>query len=1127
MKEKITAFSAEQKKQASTIEAKRAEQISAVEAKLPAKIRACLPKPRRRQGILEKFKLSVNDVLDKGFNGLLQLVGTRYALLIFLAVVGAGIKKATSQTTANDQGTINYQNIHCVFDAGYGGTGQADKQAMMNNLLPAIQNGYENNDIRPHDMQLVWQVDLSDAPTLVTANNNYTDINNFVAWYLVNGDNRDFQVAFYSTMAYEAWSANGASTGGWCRTVVGGGSDNILVFSHELPHTQNALDGDHNQAATDMTWQYDWSGWITNYNGESMGAPNVGGGAYLNGIYSTPVEYNMNSTANGGDGYRHFDYWGYPARVAVAEMDINNTYTNVTQGIVDFYEEYDWKIRRTPLADMGLTVEDVAPTPQVAMNGNSVSLSNSSAYDVTFPVTTNPAYHDVYNIAGIHEIYVYNADNPADGAQIAGPYSISEAITITADGDYVLRDFERRSNTLGAPSAVFSIDGVPPTGNITSDVETITNLPEFEVTFNFSEPIDPATFTQNDISKTNCDLSNLVINGDQATITVAPGNDGEVSLWVTANKFKDLAGNWNTAIDPWSIIFDGTGSAVNFDTPENPTNENPIPFTMTITEANGISGLGENDINANGGTIINWNYSGGNSATFDLQTDGTNGGYSVWTDDGAFADDAGNNSQAGNIDGELDYEAPYSADGFECAVGELTRWNSFPMSIQFNEALVDFDASKLNKNNCTVSNFQNNGNGNYSWHVNPQGDGLVSVSMDANVCHDFLPGGNGNVIVPAWNTTFDGTATTGEMTSDEVSPTNSNNIQVEGNISEEAVGFDASDFDVDNGSLTNITFNGQTFSFDIIPAGDGLITVTVPAGSFTDAAGNPNEEFWFTIMSDQTAPQLDITFDENSPTNADPIHINFNISETANLNANDISVTGGNLVNFTGSGDSYSAEIEPDGDGEVKTIVYNYLDPAGNVGISDTASIESDRTPPQLTIDGPQVINNGEDAAMTYNCTEPIFGFDNSDIESDNGYSTNFAGNGDFYTSTITDAGAGQSHVSVTGEYHDEAGNLGLEVEDFTIDILVGISEAPEINGVNVFPNPARNLINIETGEPIRDIVIYTIVGQEVIQQDFPGGTSPGSDRITIDVSTLPKGMYILYITSEDGHVSTKKIIKK
>ncbi|OQX79569.1 MAG: hypothetical protein B6D64_04615 [Bacteroidetes bacterium 4484_276] len=333
---------------------------------------------------------------------------------------------------------------------------------------------------------------------------------------------------------------------------------------------------------------------------------------------------------------------------------------------------------------------------------------------------------------------------------------------------------------------------------------------EFDVTFNFSEPINPATFTQSDISKTNCNLSNLIINGDEATVTATPGTDGTVSLWVTANKFKDLAGNWNTAIDPWSIIYDGTGSAVDFSTPEYPaTNENPVSFTMTSTETNGINGLTQSDIDANGGTVINWDYSGGNSATFDLQTDGTNGSYSVSIDDGAFTDDAGNNSEAGNIDGELDYEAPHSVNGFECAVGELTNLGSFTMNIHFNENLADFTADNLNKNNCTVTNFQNNGGGNYSWTAHPGNDGFVAISMDAGVCHDFA-GGNGNVAVPAWSTTFDGTATTGEMTSDLTSPTNTDIIHVNLNATE-MINLTVDDIEVENEELVLFSGSGDSW----------------------------------------------------------------------------------------------------------------------------------------------------------------------------------------------------------------------------------------------------------------------------------------------------------------------------
>jgi hypothetical protein len=794
----------------------------------------------------------------------------------------------------------------------------------------------------------------------------------------------------------------------------------------------------------------------------------------------------------------------------------------VTDGLWQLYQDDPWRLRLETVAPPPVPEQDANPYD------NNIGLGNEEDFDVKFPTTTDINFQDIYNYPEKYKLYLYDASNAVNNAQIAGPIAIDQAFTNLANGDYKIAVYAKIGNGLTFSETItVEVDNEPPTGNITSTVENITNLDSFEVTFNFSEPINTATFSLSDITKTNCNLSNLVWNGDNTAVTVtgAPQTEVDVSLWVNANKFKDLAGNWNLAIAPWTVIFDETGSVITFTTPEYPkTNENPISFTMTIEEPNGINGLDQSDINAVGGTVTNWNYSGGNSATFDLVTDGTNGDYSVSTTEGAFTDDAGNPNQAGSIEGEKDYEAPYSTDGFQCAVGELTNLSSFPMSIQFNETLADFTSGKLNLNNCTVTNFQNNGNGNYSWNVHPSSDGFVAVSMDAGVCHDFLPGGNGNIIVPAWSTTYDGTAITGEMASATTSPTNDDIIPVEGSVSELPFGLDASDFEVDNGSLENITFDGQNFGFDIVPSGDGLITVTVPAGSFTDEAGNPNEEFWFTIVSDQTSPEIETSYEETSPTNADIIHVNFIANENINLSADNITVENGTLVSLSGSDDSYTGEIEPTQDGEVKTVIANYSDNAGNIGVTDSTSIESDRTAPQITTTGPASVYSGNDAEMAYTATEPIVGFDNSDIEVDNGESVNFAGNGANWSSTITGMTPGQTHVNVTGDYYDIAGNAGLAVEEFTIDIITGTPELSSIEGVKVYPNPAKNIVNIEAGERIVKFILVNVTGQNIPKEEYSATISPL--HIQVDVSALPKGIYFVKTTTQNGHTVFTKFIK-
>ncbi len=58
-------------------------------------------------------------------------------------------------------------------------------------------------------------------------------------------------------------------------------------------------------------------------------------------------------------------------------------------------------------------------------------------------------------------------------------------------------------------------------------------------------------------------------------------------------------------------------------------------------------------------------------------------------------------------------------------------------------------------------------------------------------------------------------------------------------FSESVVGFDASDITVTNGTVTDFKETGAaTFTFGVVPAGDGQVTVRVGEGAAADAAGN-------------------------------------------------------------------------------------------------------------------------------------------------------------------------------------------------------------------------------------------------------------------------------------------------
>ncbi|MDN3677286.1 T9SS type A sorting domain-containing protein [Flavobacterium paronense] len=77
-----------------------------------------------------------------------------------------------------------------------------------------------------------------------------------------------------------------------------------------------------------------------------------------------------------------------------------------------------------------------------------------------------------------------------------------------------------------------------------------------------------------------------------------------------------------------------------------------------------------------------------------------------------------------------------------------------------------------------------------------------------------------------------------------------------------------------------------------------------------------------------------------------------------------------------------------------------------------------------------------------------------------------------------------------------------------------------EVSNVKLYPNPATNVLNIESAMSIEKVSVYNLLGQEVISQ------SPKSELVTLDVASLQVGVYVVK-TSINGNVSSTRFIKQ
>ncbi|MCL2289468.1 MAG: T9SS type A sorting domain-containing protein [Bacteroidetes bacterium] len=98
---------------------------------------------------------------------------------------------------------------------------------------------------------------------------------------------------------------------------------------------------------------------------------------------------------------------------------------------------------------------------------------------------------------------------------------------------------------------------------------------------------------------------------------------------------------------------------------------------------------------------------------------------------------------------------------------------------------------------------------------------------------------------------------------------------------------------------------------------------------------------------------------------------------------------------------------------------------------------------------------------------------------------------------------------------------LSLYFQGKTDGILVNIKEIvtkEQNNNVVLFPNPANHSFSIKTSKSVKTVMIYTITGQKIFQQ---------TETTTVNINSLPSGLYIVSVELENGQKSVHKMVKQ
>jgi hypothetical protein len=377
-----------------------------------------------------------------------------------------------------------------------------------------------------------------------------------------------------------------------------------------------------------------------------------------------------------------------------------------------------------------------------------------------------------------------------------------------------------------------------------------------------------------------------------------------------------------------------------------------------------------------------------------------------------------------------------------------------------SEASTDFTVDDVTASGGSISNFSGSGTS-YAAMFTPTPEstttGVVSVAAGAfKDAADNASTSDASVSMTVNTVVPDTAAPTVAITTSDDALTANESATITFTLSEDSADFSEDDVTVSGGSLSSFSGTGTTYTATFTPTDNSFAygVVSIDSGKFTDAAGNANTagSITMSVNTDTTAPTVTITSNVDSLGIGDTANISFTLSEAStNFVAEDITVAGGALSGFDGSGNSYTATFTPtvnsNVDGILTVDAEKFTDTAGNSNTarSITLSVDTrDTTPPSVEIGvSDQNLTIGETANITFTLSEEVQtespqSFAIEDIVVTGGALSEFDASSNPYTALFTpDANSLTDGVITVPrfKFNDLTGNVNNEQAQAFIDI--------------------------------------------------------------------------------------------
>jgi hypothetical protein len=200
------------------------------------------------------------------------------------------------------------------------------------------------------------------------------------------------------------------------------------------------------------------------------------------------------------------------------------------------------------------------------------------------------------------------------------------------------------------------------------------------------------------------------------------------------------------------------------------------------------------------------------------------------------------------------------------------------------------------------------------------------------------------------------------------------------------------------------------------------------------------------------------------------------------------------------------------------SIFYSTIDEDENKTVVERKVLVADKEAPEITLldENPYTIEAGT----------PYF----PDVTKDYKVSDNYCTVADIkvtrdMSGLNTNVGGKSYYV-----YYDAVDKFGNKAKQKFREVYVayhtGLENAVQTTNpaLSIYPNPSKGTVTINFGDqPIQQLQVLNILGEEVYSQTL----TPNNQQVTLDLSALKNGMYLVRMNSDEQTITRKLTISK